>query len=170
MLGYHVSRRLFAVLAALSIGVVACDSADHEVGSPTYEFGESGIVTIHNPTDQYMAHGGCNPNYYLERLPGRWVPDPLIRLACAFWTDENGRHELQYRYTLIPPGGSLDIGFPTDWVASLPAIIRVLIRISKGCTLPAIESDPIVCEGVDVIKTDPIVVFEPGTSEVYGRR
>ena len=55
-----------------------------KVERPTYELGETGMLIVRNPSRFPMAIGGCNPTFYQERMPGRWVPDPLLRPACVF--------------------------------------------------------------------------------------
>ena len=140
-----------------------------EVAEPTYEVGQPGTLIIRNGGALHMAVGGCNPVFYQERLPGRWVLDGFIRPACAFFTSIDGTHTL-YRYTLIPPHGSIEVQFPTDWLASTPGIMRVSHRVSTLCEPPAEEGAPLTCRGVEGVTTDPIVIFEPGTTETIDRR
>jgi len=100
------------------------------------------------------------------------VHDPVIRPACVFFAEADGRHTLDGgRYRLIPPGGSARVEFPTDRVRATPAIIRVLQRVSTVCEPVKSPGDPITCHAHEVVTTDPVAIFEPGTSEAveYGR-
>ncbi len=158
-------------LAALSLIVLALTAfscVDFEVEHPTYEIGETGVLIIRNPSRLPMAIGGCNPTSYQERLPGRWVPDPFLRLACAFFTDLDGNHTL-YGYDLIPPKSSTEIEFPTDWLQSKPGMMRVLQRVSTACDYPSEPGEPIKCRRFETITTDPVVIFESGTTDTVER-
>ena len=143
--------------------------AESEVERPIYEMGETGVLVVRNRSRLPMAIGGCNPTSYQERLPGRWVPDPFIRPACVFTASPDGRHTLEH-YQLIRPGGSVIIPIPTDWVGETPAIIRVIQRVSVACERRKRSTRPLNCRGFETITTDPVVVVEPGTTEVIGRR
>jgi hypothetical protein len=162
---------LFGLVLLLPM-LMANRCAQFEVADPSYEIGEAGVLIIRNPSPLPMAIGGCNPVFYEERLPGRWVGDGFLRLACAFFTSLDGEHELQAP-RIIPPHGEIEVGFPTDWLSSSPGIMRVRQRVSLGCT-PTNSNprwpDEVTCRRVEVIVTDPIVVFEPGTTETVGRR
>ena len=158
-----------SMIALIGVATLAFSCVEAKVERPSYEVGEQGVLIIRNPSRFPMAVGGCNPSSYQERLPGRWVPDSLLRPACAFVTEPNGRHSLS-QYELIQPRGSIRIAFPTDWLRATPGIMRVLQRVSVGCEFPLNAGDPIICHGVEQITTDPVVIFEPGTTEVVGRQ
>ena len=159
------SRSAWSRLGFSFLAVILLSCVEARVEQPTYEFGETGTLIVHNPSRFPMAIGGCNPSYYQERLPGRWVSDPLIRPACVFHSEPGGRHTLT-NYQLIRPKQSLDVAFSTAWVAATPAIIRVLQRVSTGCEAVATPGEPLTCHAVEVITTDPVIVFEQGTSDV----
>lgn len=157
---------LFVVLLPMLMG---SNCARSEVAAPSYEVGEPGVLIIRNPSPLSMAIGGCNPVFYEERLPGRWVLDGFIRPTCAFGTDEDGRHDIQ-RPLIIPPHGEVEVTFPTDWLISSPGIMRVYQRVSVGCRPTPGLHDPVTCRGIQTIVTDPIVIFEAGTTDVRERR
>ena len=158
----------FVTLSLAASVVLAFSCVEAEVERPTYEVGEAGVLIIHNPSKLPMAIGGCNPVFYQERLPGRWVPDSFIRPACVFFTDLNGKHTLA-NFKLIPPKASTRILFPTNWLQSEPGIMRILQRVSVACEKPGDPDSPLTCNGVEVITTDPVVILEPGTTETLGR-
>jgi hypothetical protein len=135
-----------------------------------YDLGETGFLVIRNVSDENVAVGGCNPSFYEERFSGRWVPDPLFRPACAFYTNLDGSHELGGRYELIPPRASIRVPFPTWWVSETPGVIRVRHRLSVGCEVPTESGAPLYCSGVTGLVSDPILIVEPGTGETVGRR
>lgn len=155
-------------LSLIASLLLAFSCVEAEVERPTYEVGEPGVLVIRNPGRLPMAIGGCNPTFYQERLPGRWVFDPFLRLSCAFFTDLEGKHTLS-GYELILPKSSIRLEFPTDWLQSQPGIMRILQRVSVACEFPRHPDEPITCSGVEIITTDPVVIFEPGTSETIGQ-
>ena len=157
-----------ASLIVIAAPILAFSCVEAVVEQPTYEVGEPGVLIIRNPSRLPMAIGGCNPASYQERLPGRWIPDGFIRPACVFSTDLDGNHEL-VNYELIPPRGSIKIDFPTDWLRSRPGVMRVLQRVSVACEFPRDSDESVICHGVEEITTDPVVIFEPGSTDTVGR-
>jgi hypothetical protein len=146
----------------------AFSCVDAEVERPTYEVGEAGVLVIRNPSRLPMAIGRCDPASYQERLPGRWVPDPFPRPPCVSGTGSDANHTLLL-YELIPPKGSTRIEFPTNWLRSKPGVMRVLQQVSVACEFPRKPDAPLMCNGVERITTDPVVVFEPGTTDTVER-
>ena len=161
-------KALVGLLVVLPL-LMGSHCAESEVAAPSYEVGEPGVLIVRNPSPQTMAIGGCNPVFYEERLPGRWVPDGFIRPACAFGTREDGQHEIWYPL-LIPPHGEVEVQFPTGWLLSTPGIMRVLHRVSVNRAQHADRTDVVTCGGVDSIVTDPIVIFEAATTTNRDRR
>lgn len=156
------------MLLLVSPALLATTCAEVKVDRPSFEVGESGSMTIENPTPYLMAIGGCNPVFYQQRLPGRWVPDPFIRPACVFSTDPDGGHTLRSPL-LIPPHGKVTLGFPTDWLSSTPGIMRVLQRVSVGCRPLDPSTNTVRCRAAEQLVTPPIVIFEPGTTDTVAR-
>ena len=128
-----------------------------------YDRGDTGFLVIRNFTSRYVAVGGCNPSYYEERGTGEWLPDNLIRLACAFYTRLDGSHELDH-YEIIRPKSILRVSFPTGWISESEGVIRVRQRVSVDCQPPKANA-PLHCAGVSNLVSDPILIVEPGTAE-----
>lgn len=162
------AARAFALLALVFV-VSGSTCSRSEFASPTYELGEPGVLIIRNPSTHGMAIGGCNPSFYQERLPGRWVPDPLARPACVFFIREGEPHILPAT-GFIPPGGSIEVSFPTGWLSQVPGIMRVLHRVSLGCRAAPQFPANVACSAVEQLVTEPLVVFEPGTTDGVGPR
>ncbi len=150
----------------LSVALLALGCAKVKVERPTYELGETGILTVANPSILPMALGGCRPSFYQERLPGRWVPTG--ELPCSLYSVPNSEHVLN-EYVVIPPGGSVEVEFPTDWVQSTPAIIRIVQHVSTACEPPKTPGEPLTCHRAEELTTDPVVILEPGTTDTIGR-
>jgi hypothetical protein len=145
--------------------LLAFSCVDAETERPTYEVGEPGVLVIRNPSRLPMAIGLCDFASYQERLPGRWVPIPFPRPPCVSGTGSEGKHTL-FLYELIPPKGSTRIEFPTALLQSTPGVMRVLQGVSVACEFPHEPGEPLMCNGVERITTDPVVVFEPGTTDI----
>lgn len=145
---------------------LALGCARLEAEEPTYELGEMGVLVVVNPSPLPMALGHCRPSFYQERLPGRWVPTGPQ--PCGLYTSPNREHVLD-QYVIIPAGGSVEVRFPTDWVQSTPAIIRIVQRVSTACEPPRTPGEPLKCHRAEQLTSDPIVIFEAGTTDTIGR-
>jgi hypothetical protein len=159
-------KRSVAAVAVGLFGLFACVDAEPE--RHIYDRGETGFLVIRNLGHELVAVGGCNPSFYEERVSGSWLPDPLIRPACGFFTNPDGTHELE-RYEIIRPGSSLRVPFPTDWISEPESVIRVHQRVSVDCEPPK-RGQPLRCSGVANLVSDPILIVEPGTAESVRRR
>lgn len=163
--------RHVVLTATLLLSLLTLSCAVAKVDKGIYEIGEVGKLRVFNPTQQYMAVGrpGCT-NFVLRfqiRRPGRWTPDPLMRLACVD-VGIQGLHTLD-DYRLIRPGASIEIEFPTHWVEEDPTILRVLQHVSVGCERPRRSGAPIRCSEFTTVTTDPFIVVAPGTTESQAR-
>jgi hypothetical protein len=157
-------------LAALVLvtGSLFVARVDAEPEQRIYDRGEIGVLVIHNFGREPVAVGGCNPSHYEERIASHWMPDPLLRLACAFGTSADGSHELD-RYEIIRPRSSLRVSFPTHWINGAEGVIRVKHRVSVGCGRPR-RGRPLRCSGVAQLVSDPILIVEPGTADAVAPR
>jgi hypothetical protein len=93
---------------------------------------------------------------------------PGIVPGCVFGTKPDGSHTLDSFYQVLLPKQTIEIPFRTRFIEAEPALIRVTQRISVGCETPRESGGSIACSGVDYFVTDPIPVFEPGTTESVG--
>lgn len=158
--------RLRRVALLPSFMLLALGCAKVKVEQTTYELGETGVLIVVNPSPLPMALGSCRPSFYQERLPGRWVPNG--QPPCSLVVAPNAEHVLN-EYVLIPPGGSVEVDFPTNWVRSTPAIVRIVQRVSTACEPPETPGEPLKCHRAEELTTDPIIIFEPGTTNTIGR-
>jgi hypothetical protein len=162
-----IVTRTGIILALAAVLLPGCD-LEAKLEAAIVEEGASALVTIENTTQANIAFGGCNPALYEERLPGRWVPDPLLRLACGGdLTLEDGRLPA-FAYAVAAPGENLTLEIPTSWVSALPAIIRGRFSVKTWCTPP--NEGGFECEDSLQLITDPIVIVEVGTVDTVDRR
>jgi hypothetical protein len=162
-----IVTRTVGILVLTAVVLLGCD-LEAKLEAVIVEEGASALITVKNTTQANIAFGGCNPAFYEERLPGRWVPDPLLRLACASdVTFEDGRLPA-FAYAIAAPGENLTLEIPTSWVSALPAIVRGRFSVKIWCTPPT--DGGFECGDSVQLITDPIVIVEVGTIDTVDRR
>ena len=167
--------RYLALVAACALGCVEV-STDRTV----YEVGDTIEMVVQNntPLDAALLIGDSCRQLMQVRAPGEWrSPRGVGSVAgCRNVPQEaGGAYALDERATLVAPGASVNVPFSTRAISphpdpsfdSAPAILRVGSTVFSACSRSDLNGSEqtIRCRRRDLIFSEPVVVFQPGTSE-----